>query len=223
MLIAAYLFSIGGPMVLYQYFSYKSDRFFTEQTRKGMYNKGDLTEVKLPVDMPAITDWKDYVNIKGCIHFNDVSYNYVKMRLTRTAMYLMCVPNYSTTQLTKNNIVDARGAKSVPVPQKQHIPFGKTVLAANYSASFARFSFTTFENTLPDKGEFAVKQALPAYRDIPRQPPKSFCWSSPAFLNTCSRYMYSARFSLFWCAFKIRLRWSNLPGHAYTRMRQYIF
>ena len=174
-MLASYLFSLGGQLALHQYFSFLSDKFFTEQTSKGLYNKGELTEVKLPVNMTAITDWNDYENIKGCIQFDNVSYNYVKMKITRTALYLMCVPNYNTTRIASQNIIDAKQSKSVPVPKKQHVPFGMATLLGNFNVAFVQFSFSSFAKTLPGTAAQSSDGLLTLYHDIPRQPPKSSC------------------------------------------------
>ena len=149
MMLSIYLFNLGGQLALYQYFSALSDKFFTEQTAKGFYNIHDLTEVKLPVNMPDIADWKNYENIKGTIEFNDVSYNYVKMKITRTALYLMCVPDYNTTRLSDQNIIDAKQSHNVPVPKKDHVPFGKATVHGNFNIAFDQFSFSSFAKTLP--------------------------------------------------------------------------
>jgi hypothetical protein len=175
LMLAAYLFSLGGQLALHQYFSSLSDRFFTEQTSKGLYNVGELTEVKLPVDMPAITDWKNYENIKGCIQFDNVTYNYVKMKITRTTLYLMCVPDYKTTQITAHNVINAKQSKGVPVPKKQHVPFGKATLLGNFSVAFTQFSFSSFAKTLRLNPLQSSPGLLSLYHDIPRQPPKSSC------------------------------------------------
>ena len=61
-MLSIYLFSIGGQLAMHQYFSYVADKFFSEQTSKGLYNINDLTEVEIPVNMPNISDWKEYEN-----------------------------------------------------------------------------------------------------------------------------------------------------------------
>jgi hypothetical protein len=175
LMLATYLFSLGGQLALHQYFSFLSDKSFTEQTGKGLYNVGELTEVKLPVNMPAITDWKNYENIKGCLQFNNVSYNYVKMKITRTALYLMCVPNYSTTHLSGHNILNAKQSGTVPVPKKQHVPFGKATFPGNFNIAFIQFSFSSFAKTLRPNPIQSAPGLLSLYHDIPRQPPKSSC------------------------------------------------
>jgi hypothetical protein len=130
-LLAIHLLNIGGQLALHQYLAFVTDRFYNEQINKNRYNVKDVTEISIPVDLPHITDWVAYENISGQIQFNNVSYNYVKMRMTQHAMYLICVPNYETTHLTGSNIIDAKGARAIPpVSKKEHVPAGKMLLVA---------------------------------------------------------------------------------------------
>ena len=171
-LLTIYLFSLAGQFVLHQYAAYMSDKLFTEQTSKGLYNVHDLTEVKLPANMPGIADWPAYENISGRIQFENSTYNYVKIRMTRTAVYLMCVPNYATTRFAAQNIIDARQVKGAPVPKKDHVPNGKTTVLDNFSFAFLHFTFSSpFKN--PVSAAVASCQPLIFHSpDIPEQPPR---------------------------------------------------
>ena len=174
-LLFIYLFSIGGQLALHQYFAVLSDRFFSEQTDKGLYNVHDLTEVILPVNMPGITDWKGYENISGQIQFENNSYNYVKMKITRTALYLMCIPDYQTTRLANQNIIDAKQAKSVPVPKKDHVPYTKTTLSDKFSCAFTQFAFCPFYTTRQVVPVQRVQRPIFHHLSIPDQPPRLSC------------------------------------------------
>jgi hypothetical protein len=174
-LLFIYLFNVGGQLALHHYFSILSDRFFTEQTAKGLYNVSDLTEVKLPVNMPGITDWKGYENISGQIKFENISYNYVKMKITRTALYLMCIPDYQTTRLANQNVIDAKQAKSVPVPKKEHVPYTKTTLSDKFSFAFTQFAFTAFSTTRQTQRVQHVQRVIFHHLSIPDQPPRLSC------------------------------------------------
>jgi hypothetical protein len=171
-LLAIYLFTIGGQFVLHQYAAFLSDRFFVQQTSKGLYNVHDLTEVKLPVDMPNMADWPAYENISGQIQFENSTYNYVKMRITRTALYLMCVPDYATTRFAGKNIIHAKQAKDAPVPKKEHVPYGKTTVLDNFNFAFLHFIFSSpFKSPV----QAAVQACQPLTHhspDIPEQPPR---------------------------------------------------
>ena len=174
-LLTIYLFNIGGQLAMHRYFSYLSDRFFNEQTSKGLYNIDDLTEVVIPTNMPGIADWKNYENVSGQIQFENVNYNYVKMKITRNAIYLMCVPNYKTTKLYSGNIINARGVKNAPVPQKNHVPYGKIILLGKVDLAFTQFAFTTFGKTLQQPPVPAEQRLACHYPAIPEQPPRLAC------------------------------------------------
>jgi hypothetical protein len=141
-LLAILLFNTAGQLLFHQYFTYKCDRFFNQQIARNHYNLKDLTEVKIAVNLPNLGDDADYEDITGQINFESSSYNYVKMKLTKTAMYLMCVPNYETTKLSGQNIIEARGIKDMPVPKKDHVPFGKLLLVV-YSHQHLQYRFAT--------------------------------------------------------------------------------
>ncbi len=172
MLLGCHLFYIGGALAVHEYLSYRADQFYNEQAGKGLYNVKELTEVIIPVKLSQAEDWKAYEDVSGHIQFGEHSYNYVKMKLTRNAMYLMCIPNYEKTQLIEQNVINAKGAKEVPVPKKAHAPQFKVAAPASYQFSFTRFAFKAPVRELA----LAVQQPVlrPACRslDIPEQPPR---------------------------------------------------
>jgi hypothetical protein len=174
-LLAVFLFNIGGYLAIHEYLEYKTDHFFTEQTRKGLYNSNDLTEVKLPANLPGITDWKHYENISGQVQFGNTSYNYVKMKITRNAIYLMCIPNYKTTRLTDKNIIQAKNMAGTKVPQKQHIPYGKGTLKDDSNITLLQFAIIIQVRTLAKPVLQPVLQLVHPHLDIPEQPPKFSC------------------------------------------------
>lgn len=175
MLLGFHLLNIGGQLALHQFMVYKSNKYFAQQTAKGFYNEKDLTEVVIPVNMPGITDWKSYENIHGQIQFGNNSYNYQKMRVTSRAIYLMCIPNYETTRLADKNIINARDVKENPVPQKEHVPFGKIIMQDNLNFTFVHFEFGCPVKYTQQIVVHPVQQLIPAHQDIPEQPPKAVC------------------------------------------------
>ncbi|MGZ3833268.1 MAG: hypothetical protein ACXVB0_07090, partial [Mucilaginibacter sp.] len=124
-LLVLQLFSLYGYMALYEYRVYQSDRLFNEQISENRYKLDDLVAVKVPVNMPTIQDWKDYVFVSGQVQFKNNCYNYVKLKMTRDTIYLMCIPNYNKTKLINQNIIDARKIADIPVSKKGRVPFGK--------------------------------------------------------------------------------------------------
>jgi hypothetical protein len=174
-MLSIYLFSIGGQLIVHQYLSYLSDRYFEEQTDKGRYNVSDLFEVKLPVDMAQISDWKEFENITGQIQFDNISYNYVKMKLTRTAIYLLCVPNYRTTHASGQNVICAKGIKSDPVQPKNHVPPGKFVLFSQLSPIGLYYDFKSPVIARLSRTVCHIAQVQYYTLPTPDRPPRAVC------------------------------------------------
>ena len=124
-LLSLHLFSLTVCFVAHFIAVYHSDRFFEKQISRGLYNKKDITEVRIPVNMPGITDWKGYEDMYGEVRFANTAYNYIKIRMTHNAIYLLCIPNYKTTRLCGKNIIDASKLPDIPVKSKDHVPFDK--------------------------------------------------------------------------------------------------
>ncbi len=85
-----------------------------EHIARNMYNVHDLIMVKLPVSMPGIQNWTDFEHISGQIQFKKACYNYVKLKLTRDTIYVMCIPNYEKTRLISDNIINAKQIDDLP-------------------------------------------------------------------------------------------------------------
>lgn len=171
-LLSLYLFSLIACFIVHAVQVYHSDRFFEKQTGRGLYNVTDLTEVKIPADMPNVAD-TGYFKIFGEVQFANTAYNYVKMRVTSTAIYLMCVPNYETTRLCNQNIIHAKNIPDIPVPQKQHVPFGKLCVTGQ-----SIFAFQNLKITVPVRQTSGVSiepgtSRLEFTLEIPQPPPKS--------------------------------------------------
>ncbi|HVW96180.1 MAG TPA: hypothetical protein VHA56_09450 [Mucilaginibacter sp.] len=175
LLLTCHLFSTGGYVAFYQYLKYRSDIFFNQQTSENKYYKGDLVEVRLPVNTLNITSWTSYEDIKGTIQFEQASYNFVKMKMTRHAIYLMCVPNYKTTIYSTTNVIVAKNIKDIPVPKKDHVPFLKLNHNEKVSFCFGQFAFNIPVRYLRTITVQPPADLLSIPVRMPKQPPKFSC------------------------------------------------
>ncbi len=169
------MFTICGQMALYQYFVYQSDKVFNERISKNLYNVHDLVEIKLPAHTQVVQNWSAYERINGQVQFKNKCYNYVKLKLTRDTIYLMCVPNYEKTRLFNQNIIDAKLFGDIPVNKKNHVPFGKTVDLGKYNYPVTLFQFMPPVITLNKLHSFGFINPAQHYISIPHQPPRMLC------------------------------------------------
>jgi hypothetical protein len=174
-LLVSHLFSTGGYVAFYKYLQYRTDVFFNQQAAQSKYNKNDLVEVKILIDMPNMADWTAYENVSGTVQFADASYNYVKMKMTRHAVYLMCIPNYESTIYSTSNVIVAKDIKDIPVPKKNHVPFLKLNLNEKAQFFFQQFAFSTPIIFIKTNSSQPPADLLSAPLRIPDQPPKISC------------------------------------------------
>lgn len=136
------------------------------------YSLDDLVSVKVPVKMPTVENWKDYVAIAGQVQFQNNSYNYVKLRMTKDTLYLLCIPNYKKTRLINQNIINARRIADIPNAKKDHVPFGKQSTLNDYNLDAVKYSFASpvkmITNAIGDVNAGLVECSLPS----PAPPPK---------------------------------------------------
>lgn len=164
--------NIFGSFLFFLFAVYQTNQFYESQSDKGLYNKNELVEVKIPVSLPGITDWAAYESISGQIQFQDVTYNYTQMRITSHALYLKCMPNYAHTQLVHQNVIKARGIKNMPVPKKGHVPYPKMVILRCLDVAFYNAVPATISSVVHKSYSFYSQKPVTVCVQIPEQPPK---------------------------------------------------
>lgn len=160
---------------MYQCLIHRSDTFAESQISKGLYNVKELVEIKIPVNMPGIQNWQEFEPVSGQVQLNGASYNYVKLRVTTDTLFVMCIPNYKTTRLIKDNIIYARQVSDVPLNKKGSTSNMKQLSIDKYNHLVYEYYIEPPAVLLKSVNRhFAVSlpPALPAQVD---QPPKIIC------------------------------------------------
>jgi hypothetical protein len=118
LLLSVHLFYLGGYSLVFQYFIHQADARMVKEQYANKIDDTKLVELKIPVNMPTITDWTEYEVIAGQIQLKDAYYNYVRLKMTRDTMYFICLANTAKTQLVKANIITAKQISDVPMSKK---------------------------------------------------------------------------------------------------------
>ena len=136
------------------------------------YAVDDLVSVKVPVNMPTVENWKDYIYLSGQIQFKNNSYNYVKIKMTKDTIYLMCIPNYKKTRLINQNIIDARKIADIPVNKKNHVPLSKAPIMGEYNYQAIQYQFFTPVIQLKGLANNTDPKLVKCFLSGPTQPPE---------------------------------------------------
>jgi hypothetical protein len=118
LLLSVHLFYLGGYMLAFQYFINKSDDQIVSQLYSNGANSSKLIKLKIPVHMPTLDDWTDYANIQGQVQVKDSYYNYVRLKMTKDTLYLICLPNTVKANLSKANVIMTKNLNDIPLNKK---------------------------------------------------------------------------------------------------------
>ena len=100
-MLAVLLFNLTGYNSFFQYFIQQSDKKLVYQIDSDQYNDAGLVEVKIKINLPYMNDWSGYERYDGEMEYSGVVYKYVKRKVSRDTLYLLCLPNESKTELLK--------------------------------------------------------------------------------------------------------------------------
>lgn len=62
-----------------------------------------LITVKIPIRLPYQTDWKEFESVEGEMTYNNTTYKYVKRKVLRDTLILLCVNFKEKSQIQKNS------------------------------------------------------------------------------------------------------------------------
>ena len=118
LLLSVHLFYLGGYMLAFQYFINRSDDQIVSQLYGNGTKSSKLIKLKITVHMPTLDDWTDYANIQGQVQVKDAYYNYVRLKMTKDTLYLICLPNTVKASLAKANLIMTKNLNDIPLNKK---------------------------------------------------------------------------------------------------------
>ena len=134
LLLAVYLFNLGGYTLVFRYFIRQSEETITRQLDHDQYKETDLVQISIPLHLPYMQNSNGFERIEGSIENNGEQYNYVKRRLYNDTLYIMCVPNQQKTKLIKATSSYAGQANDFASNKKGKEPAAKKIsLSTEYS------------------------------------------------------------------------------------------
>ena len=66
---------------------------------RDQYDNSNLVEIKVPVNLPYLSNWSTFEKYQGETEINGVHYKYVKRKLVNDTLILLCIPNETKNEL----------------------------------------------------------------------------------------------------------------------------
>lgn len=81
------------------YMQYQHASLLDARLDDGRYSDADLISIKTPLSLPYFTGSPDFERVQGSIEIEGVTYEYVKRRVHRDTLEILCLPNRGKMQL----------------------------------------------------------------------------------------------------------------------------
>jgi hypothetical protein len=103
------LFNFYGYHLVISYLQANSDVSLEKQVDKNDYDQHQLISIKTKLDLPYYSSSREFERTYGSITLNGTSYQYVKRRIYKDTLELLCLPNDAKTKMQslKNEITKA--------------------------------------------------------------------------------------------------------------------
>lgn len=93
LLLCILFFNWYGYRILSDILQNQSDTKLEAKLDRNDYDESQLIELRVPINLPYHNDWKDFERYNGSIEIDGVHYNYVKRKVERGELVLLCLPN----------------------------------------------------------------------------------------------------------------------------------
>ncbi len=136
LLLGLFLFNAAGYRVWFYYAQQQADIQMIASLDQDEYNAADLITIKIPINLPYQSNWKEFERVDGEVNIEGKIYKYVKRKVQDGELVLLCLPDKNKTRLTTakdeffkyaNNLVQHNSSKN-PAIQKMVL---SKILSAN--------------------------------------------------------------------------------------------
>ncbi len=101
-LLIIFLFNIVGYKVCFFYLEQQADIRLSEKIQTISDFDSRLIEIKIPINLPYQTDWREFESIDGEMTFKGETYKYVKRKVLRDTLILLCIDHSEKSKIQKS-------------------------------------------------------------------------------------------------------------------------
>lgn len=103
LLLLVFLFNAVGYKVVFFYLEQQAD-IRLEMKIKTLHDADkQLITVKIPINLPYQTDWREFESIDGEMTYKGKTYKYVKRKVLRDTLILVCIDHREKSQIEKRS------------------------------------------------------------------------------------------------------------------------
>ncbi|MDB5012492.1 MAG: hypothetical protein JWQ25_694 [Daejeonella sp.] len=92
-----------GYKAFYFYQIQNADSRLESQILNSDISSEKLITIKIPVNLPYLVDWASYQPMEGEVVYKKETYKYVKKKIARDTVFLVCIDHREKSQLENNS------------------------------------------------------------------------------------------------------------------------
>ena len=89
------MFNWFGYQLLTGYLQSKADARMVAQLDRNDFDESQLIEIRVPINLPYHNDWQEFERYDGQIEIEGKHYKYVKRKVEKGELVLLCIPDQS--------------------------------------------------------------------------------------------------------------------------------
>lgn len=150
----------------------KSDKNLIAQFDAHQYDNAALVEIKIPINLPYATDQSDYERMDGEVEFNGVFYNYVKRKISKDTLYILCLPNKTKTKIVSAGTQLVKRITDIPSNKNNKDSSKKMMKANDHPINIEEIRFISTVKLILNKPTHHTPGILHSFIATPIQPPE---------------------------------------------------
>ncbi len=99
--LLVFVFNTVGYKLVFYYLEVVADERIQSKIEQISDQDKELITIKIPINLPYHTDWSDFERVDGEVNFKGKIYKYVKQKIARDTLILLCINDQERTEINK--------------------------------------------------------------------------------------------------------------------------
>jgi hypothetical protein len=178
--LLTHLFNLCGYQLVFTNVERNSVLSIEEKVDRNSYREDELISIKTPLHLPYYKNSPEFERVYGSITIGRQEYEYVKRRVYRDTLELLCLPNLLKTKIVEasNEVAKSSSAESEAPPIKKGSNVLKTSLPQFFQSLSTEHSHCIATEIATLFYSFSTQPPAGDYSSCPETPPRTMSFTA---------------------------------------------
>ncbi len=171
-----FLFNVIGYRIFFYYLERGADVRIEARLEKLSEADQSLITVKIPIRLPYQTDWKEFEKADGEVIVNGSVYRYVKQRVYRDTLILLCISDHYKSRLVRGTADYFEKVNDLSAENNKKPVFKQSI--SDYIVNVSAVRFGAAESLVTSYPVFSEGSCFAGYLRKIRIPPRRLVFNA---------------------------------------------